>query len=220
MNNATDTQSIWDQQVTLRGLKDLQFSKCALCWPDEAMWYLFKSRRWVFSPTQIRQSPYCIPRHGQSSGLCQEPENQKVLLLICYRQENEGRFDWKVETKELTLIVVEGCCSSAHSPCTQHCPLQCYPEPTQPEETSRHKHRGYGCGTTAVSQQWLWDYYLFLDVLKVGVQQFYEDRHRSGLNHRLCLQGCSWRYVGERPGSFELPEHARETSSSLRRFQL
>jgi len=35
---------------------------------------------------------------------------------------------------QLTLIEVEGCYSSAQSPCIRHYPLQYYPRPTQPEE--------------------------------------------------------------------------------------
>lgn len=50
-------------------------------------------------------------------------------------------------------------------------------------------------------------HYLFLNILKIRVQQFYEDGHCSSLNHRLCLQGCSWRNVGQRPGGFKLQQH-------------
>lgn len=38
---------------------------------------------------------------------------------------------------KLTLTVVEGCCSSAHSPCTLHYPLLYSPMPTQPAEKKK-----------------------------------------------------------------------------------
>lgn len=49
--------------------------------------------------------------------------------------------------------------------------------------------------------------YLLLNVLKVRVEQLYEDWHGSSLDHRLGLQGRARCYVGQRPGCFELWGH-------------
>lgn len=101
-----------------------------------------------------------------------------------------GGGDWRTSTVE------EGCCSSARSLGTLRCRLRCYPKPTQPAE---HKHTGvtstarYSPNAASTSVPWG---HLLLDVLKVRVEQFYEDRHGAGLDHRLCLHGCARGDVG------------------------
>lgn len=45
---------------------------------SERNFYLFKSGWRLFSSTEIRQSPHCIPCHSQSSGFGQKPETTKA----------------------------------------------------------------------------------------------------------------------------------------------
>lgn len=89
-----------------------------------------------------------------------------------------------------------GCCSSARSLGTPRCRLRCYPKPTPPAEykhtgVTSTAHEGPNAASVPVQRG-----HLLLDVLKVRVEQFYEDGHGAGLDHRLRLHGRARGDVG------------------------
>lgn len=97
--------------------------------------------------------------------------------------KHSGAEDW------LTSTVEEGCCSSARSPCTLRCPLRCCPRPTQPSEYKQTTVTDTCHNKDKIQHLRHSEGHLLLNVLKVRVEQLYEDRHRASLDHRLCLHG-------------------------------
>ena len=89
----------------------------------------------------------------------------RILLLVEKLKE-----EIRQEKSELTLTVVEGYYSSAHSPCKLHCPQQYYLRPTQPaeNETLAQCRTKQAHNVTHHSSHTVC--YLFLDVLKIGVE--------------------------------------------------